>query len=365
MASKKFRVDSFHIGLGVVGDSAIHLVVEDVAEDARVPVIWAMLVDGGFKGGDEKIKNVIDYLGTRKYDFSPVSDTTNPRLTFDIIMISHWDNDHYTGFLDVIAADLEETGTEMVTFLRYDDHDNPMTVFLCPEYNFRNTGPHFTSTGPRVPGTLLRAGFSWAGGSVDHICDMWIEPGNAEPNMTIIGCNLLTLEFPGGKPSSSPTASSPLALVQAQPPALPGQPGIYVVGACQRPMGLDQSADALFDAHERSRIQNGVGVVDETGNGTPKNASSIACMIMWPQSGGAVPRISHYFAGDLHWNQEEKIINWTAITAADRSTPGHYVASVKLSHHGAKSSTPVSMLKKWGPLNLVASVGEKNGHPSE
>ena len=85
-------------------------------------------------------------------------------------------------------------------------------------------------------------------------------------------------------------------------------------------------------------------------------------MIIWPAI--PLPRLSHYFAGDMHWQEEQSLVIWTD-TSGDRTKPGKSVSSLKLSHHGAKSSTPTMMIEKFNPYNLIASVGERNGHPSK
>jgi hypothetical protein len=111
---------------------------------------------------------------------------------------------------------------------------------------------------------------------------------------------------------------------------------------------------------------HGVGLIrGETT--TAVNQSSIACMIIWPHQTKAV--ISHYFAGDVGDAIESMAIKWsTALTPGNTNqrTPNKVLAT-KLSHHGAKGSTPEELVYAFDPELMVVSNGMKQewNHPSK
>jgi hypothetical protein len=144
----------------------------------------------------------------------------------------------------------------------------------------------------------------------------------------------------------------------------PSVPGIYVVAVSTR--SFQAPAANVAAASNPISAADQVGIINEHGPGTPKNASSIACMIMWPPDGETshTPVISHFFAGDLWWSTEQDLYLWTGLKG-DRTNNDGWIPTIKLSHHGSKSSTPWPMLNAYNPRHMIASVCEGNGHPSE
>ena len=352
-----YRVDSYHIALQVVGDSAIHLLVQE--NQPSDTVAWAMLVDGGSGAGHLQIQSTIQWIqNSGKYS---INNTTTP-LRFDAVIISHWDSDHYDGVINLIKADLDAQGggdvtNRMVSFFYYDKTHNPRvpkTILYCPAAGYpAKGGKRFTAsakanTNPAKTST----NFVYDNKQCNEICQIRIEPLSAGA-ATLIGLNLLT-ETPI---APAVKVGSPTDLVMENIPS-PGQPGIYILAASTRTI-VSKSATLTSNL----RFPGGVGVVDESKKGTPTNTSSIACMIIWPRP-GELARLSHYFAGDMYWDLEDQLRIWTG-TSGDRDKVGHYVKSMKLSHHGSKTSTSTMMIKMFNPSNLIASVAERNGHPSE
>lgn len=368
-----WRVDSIHLGLGVVGDSAIHLLVEQPNAGGAGLVRYALLVDGGDNGGQARVLAAIANIEAlvTKYDLSPLSSPLAKKLKFSAIVISHWDTDHWTGVLFAMRQDIEAQKANpndpitdfKVSFLQYDETVNPRTprtILYAPAYGIPTTGCHLA---PRpananiANANLVLRKDPAPISIVRNAVRIRYEPAGAPAGTasTLMGTNLITgndLPIPPG--SSTVEAyediTSPTLLVTANPPAQTVQPGIYIVGISKRTIGPPP----------------GYEVVDD-GSGKPKNESSVACMIIWPGTGvgpGSAPRLSHYSAGDLHWMEEGQIVRWTGADGV-RTTKGGWVTTVKASHHGAKSSTPVNMLDRFNPQNVIASAGEKNGHPSK
>jgi hypothetical protein len=372
-----WRVDSYHLGLGVVGDSAIQLLVNQPNTGGPGSVEFALLVDGGDSGGQKRILDTIQKIEglTTMYDLSPLSSSSNPTLKFNAIVISHWDTDHWSGVLFAMREDIDTqrestkgpvTDLE-VSFLQYEAATppakrTPKTIVYCPAYGIPTMGCHFRPS-PKTAAVanvdLVLRKDDPANSIVSNAVRMRMEPTPPPTgtNPSLIGTNILTgadLTVASGSTTISTyqAITNPAGLVQNNAPAVNGQPGIYIVGISMRTIGPPSTNVAP--------LPDIPGVVNETG-GRPKNKSSVACMIIWP---GTPPRLSHYFAGDMHWIQEQQIVRWTG-TNGTRTNAGSWVTTVKTSHHGSKSSTPTTLLAMFNPRSLIASVGEKNGHPSK
>ena len=85
------------------------------------------------------------------------------------------------------------------------------------------------------------------------------------------------------------------------------------------------------------------------------NMASIACVIIW---GDTIGKVSHYFAGDCYWEQELSIVNW--IKGSDRDAIS--IGAMKLSHHGAKTSSPAAVFDYLSPATVIVSAGTGTGY---
>lgn len=365
--AKSWRIDSLHIGLATVGDSSIHLLIEERPPSNPGIVRWALLVDSGAQA---RLVQTIDWIASQpaRYDLTEHHPNHEQKLTFDAVVITHWDMDHWSGVLHAMSSDIRKSTTkDRVSFFRYtnDAARHPRTVLYCPEEDYRSGPdvplPKFTEK--PISAAAEAVGFKYgrrASDVVDNVCIVRMEPIDAGAE-TIIGTNLIEAEDldPGHPPA---TITSPTDLVNRNRPAEPGKPGIYVVGASRRVIGFPPTAFAV-PPDELVEALDDVGIVDDA-SGTATNSSSIACLAIWQPRALDPPRLSQYFAGDMHWKQEKSLVEWSG-TTGDRTKVGEFVTTVKLSHHGAKSSTPVDLLANFNPYNLIASVGERNGHPSK
>ncbi|KAF3104127.1 hypothetical protein TWF102_000174 [Orbilia oligospora] len=128
-------------------------------------------------------------------------------------------------------------------------------------------------------------------------------------------------------------------------------PGLYIVGAnCAMMPSFDQNDNPDND----------------------KNDTSIAMIVSWLCNNDQNTSISHYFAGDLNIDNEDELIRWLVpevasntilTTIANPSQRQTYIKTMKLSHHGALTSTPVFFVAAANPMNLIVSAGSRNGHP--
>ena len=101
-APPTYAIDSLHINVGQ-GDSAIHLLVKQPEKPGEKPtVIRACLIDGGTAGALQKIKGTVRLVKDR---YSLPSHNKGEFMQFDSVVITHWDQDHYSGIESLIKED--------------------------------------------------------------------------------------------------------------------------------------------------------------------------------------------------------------------------------------------------------------------
>ncbi|KPM41417.1 hypothetical protein AK830_g5110 [Neonectria ditissima] len=364
-----WQVDSYHISLGVVGDSSIHLISQKGGKMDRLILRGAMLVDGGAHGGDDVVMRTIKYIeSSDRYDWCKFGTKGEHSLKFHVVIITHWDEDHHTGIMYAIDKNLKskwkvQEPNPRVDFCRYDENDKPTTILYCPEVGFKTRSkPKFI---PKPPEAVLRTiSFMMSTGViVKDVVQIQVEPPCRDQDLDKMPASIIGLELVKGhalkRPKDRLDLNTPSELLEyhrekykwtAEEARLPH---IFIVAASG-----SSFAPKDPDAH--------IKVVKEKKKKTwptAKNRSSIACMIMWDSGVGERPQIAQYFGGDLPWFIEERIVKWTGMNGR-RDDKGSWVPVVKLSHHGAKSSTPSLMLNSFNPRHLIASVADRNGHPS-
>ncbi|KAL7276584.1 hypothetical protein RUND412_000426 [Rhizina undulata] len=341
----EYGVDSLHIAVGP-GDCAIHLLVENPSAP-KPKILRAILIDGG-----ENRTNVVPNI-KRTMDQIKEKYTVDPKngLTFDSIIITHWDSDHYEGVVKLIEDDIKTQLNRKtpkpppvddlrVSFLKYTDNDRkkPATVFYAPYWDaelkdgktVKNGNPADLRRNESNNGQLdfrykIKKDENWLTG----ICLLETE--------NLLGFNFLTAKgLPSDKKPEDIT--SPADLLEANKPDA-GQPGIYCIASNQRVLGKVKGDFFIIDTQI-----------------TKTNQCSICAMVIWADG-----HISHYFGGDADYSTERKITTWSKTDGTEAI--GKSVTTMKLSHHGAASSTPFDMLDKFNPRNMVISCGDGYGHP--
>lgn len=339
----EYGIDSIHIAIGA-GDCAIHLLIENPA--AAKPIVHnAVLIDGG-KNHEKvyiNIRKAMDIIET-KYDMGLGG------LRFDSIVITHWDDDHYGGIIKLIKDDIKtqlksakppKPEDLLVSFMKYtgNDRKKPETVLYAPYWDERpgkgkkKANGHVKEFANTTNAQRLdfNYGEESAAKWVTEICQLKFSD--------FLGVNFLTnVGLPSDK--GSPTIKKPLDLIAANPPAEDGMPGIYCVASDQLVLG--QSKGAFF--------------IINVDNLTLTNKCSIGAMVIWKDG-----HLSHYFSGDADFETETAVTQWSQTDGGDGV--GKSVVSMKLSHHGAVSSTPTTILDKFNPKNMIISCGTGYGHP--
>jgi hypothetical protein len=358
MGTPFWNVLSFHVNV-TVGDCAIHLLVLINPKDSQdVRVYKAVLIDGGSThhhfpdhyavNGRDALKDAIASIEALGY----LDASGNKwKVQFDTVVVTHWDEDHHGGF-DLFLTDYK-ANQGRIPYFKYQQVSptqwNPVTYLYAP-----NMAP------------LLRL---TSKGETEKVCngmrDEWICPGNDQcvwfrdypPNpdpaknnppfailrceggfksdswnlmqrYSVLGVNFFSnrrLNVSGGPPAEMLAHQ----LMANNPPEHAGQPGMYCL--------------AVMESVLPSKATM---IVKETI--TKTNLVSIGAAIIWPQLTAQTPcHISHIFNGDMGEDVESAIYTWIKRSSIDR------VPSIKVSHHGARSSTPLTMFGTLDPSNVI------------
>ncbi|KAE8412666.1 hypothetical protein BDV36DRAFT_304736 [Aspergillus pseudocaelatus] len=393
----KYRVDSIHISV-VIGDSAIHLLVEEAKPKPKV--LAAVLIDGGddIAGGggaaaadgdsDEDDDEQQDDRHTRfvylrrkakkhsilstitwiekKYDCSKM---TNDRLQFDSIVITHWDKDHYHGIGNVLMTEAREgNAPTKLSWLKWGPNNTPGTYLYAPTHLVIKAEllGTFTFDKDDKEKRVIRIAYEKKGEKKKtHEPFAQFRSTGTPKNKTADGLwGVLGVNFFTNKQLTEKTPDNtvkPTALITSNPPDNPAHPALYCVGVRYSCLVKDtwnlttrrSSDDATTDGHDPHIVPGErAGEINEV---------SIAAMVMWKGvDSKSPPRVSHYFAGDLGQDEEDPILKWL------ESDHINHITSMKASHHGATNGTPIDMFKRFQPLNtyIPSSTKVKHGHPS-
>ncbi|KAF5720091.1 hypothetical protein FMUND_4375 [Fusarium mundagurra] len=317
-----WRVDSYHLNTGL-GDAAIHIVAYQ--KDKRNEARWVVWVDGGM-GTNKSIGGFEASLRDIPKNYSNSSLITP--LKFDVVIITHWDGDHYGGFSKFIKKI-----TSMQHFYYTRDDRVPKTRFYWPACAARKAASFVkdVSKDLRIVHTTIGKNLYKLGvvQSGTYLLGMNLLTGNKLMDMLPSQVNSLKTLLATNKPGFEEGSNLPALYCVAVDEVVIG-PHLYNGG---------DDTDVLWRE-----------VTTET------NRSSIAVIIAWPEG-----RVSHYFAGDLGWLCECRIVKW--LKRADQDADR--IPTIKASHHGSCSSTPPLLISEFRPYNIVISAATKHFHPAK
>ena len=404
-----FSIQSYHLNVDS-GDSAIHVLVEESSANPP-PNPKFVLVDGGYAPyGNFWIRKVCAAFEQR---FNQPNG-----IKFDGIVVTHWDGDHYEGIDALFRADLQEQWAKKEATLRVnEDKGARWADFVTRDWQpafCRESAqgvdthiyvPYFTSQ-VKISGKLYTSSFESNTKAVFKAFEIagqppsWkVLPVKDEGTQAVTEFLVLDMENPYDKKKTA--RSKELAKVHytsdkllaydfftgekaLQPPTdwktisdpsfvskgLKGtKPVMFCVMAdcvvCGREppkKRKDLEGDYEWDLSVYKepilikKANHGVHLVP--GSTTTVNQASIACMIIWPNKDRAI--ISHYFGGDLGDEVESMVIKWSTVPegASDNIRRKRtHVYATKLSHHGAKQSTPKELFMAFQPKRMVVSNG--------
>jgi hypothetical protein len=264
-----WRVDSYFINVGI-GDGAIHLLVQNNA------IVGSVLIDGGMFIAAPRLAATIKEI-KKKYNVTP--------LSFNSIVVTHWDDDHYLGLVRFLMEDVYEA-----------KGPNPQ-----PEYiQDGKTIFYYPYTGlKKEPWKKFckfdndRLSFQIDDKSTEGLCA-------AVASTRCIGYDFFT-----GRDATQWSTGINLKLLANRATIKDLEKAIP---ANSSPLFLCVGADNYF-------INEDIPTPETALQKDPKkadvmNASSIMCLVMWPPVVGRPPRVSLYTGGDAEEEQEEVLVKW-------------------------------------------------------
>jgi hypothetical protein len=344
MDYNNWNVDSYHINVAI-GDSAIHLLQNVNTHQVES----AVLIDGGTameKHKDPRFPESLRAINPvrmtiERIDQENIYKFPSNYLQFDTIVLTHWDEDHYGGLVDLLRSDSRDPSVfqnRIYRYLKYgrDQQGNtvPITVMYAPnlegginakgEPNKDYNGMHrvWFAYDPATHFVSINLSDNPKDNPQFHPFAVFKHAGdenatgvNYGSTYSVLGTNF----FNNISLQKEPEIMLPRELLQANPPwgarTADGRPGMYCVSVQQKVFPYPKLPVIV-----KERI-------------TKTNRVSIAAVIMWGD-GKSRPQVSHYFAGDLDETNEANLFYWLLRGEVFR------IPSMKLSHHGARSSTP-------------------------
>ncbi|KAF3920981.1 hypothetical protein ABW20_dc0103144 [Dactylellina cionopaga] len=443
-AQGEYRVHSFHLNINE-GDSAVHLLVDGTDEDENQwKILKAVLIDGGRPKFAYVIRDFRYYVNNQlntKY--------IGGFQSFDAIVITHWDGDHYQGVLSLLESDIQTQIDNYVFNNPNNITDETTFQTLLNNYTIRSSFIKYGLNGPLTNIYLpyfTIAGFAdtdSAGNNVvippAHTNDLVGQAPSSQWTLStkIINGRAMVMQSAyvrvpdagGGNPKKKrkvtweakmpigilrtgqdlvgrdlftdqlvmdPTlALSPKTVSDALEHADQDRPIMFCMAAdtffCDEagraarkalqwyagkaknrelilrpaPSTLSTEADneqnPLMDLMNKSASKD-ISAKFVSGHTTGNNSSSISCIIVW-RSYGEGPQVTHYFSGDVGDDVEEELLRWLSVPRSGSNIRDPINLQIyKLSHHGAKFSTPIQTLFALDPLWVIGPNGLHKGH---
>lgn len=365
--AKRYRVDSYHINVGT-GDAAVHVLVAefDGKADRAEKLVW---VDSGH--GKAKPMAQLE-LAFKKIPTNYANLPPN-EIRFDSIIITHWDEDHCGAILDLYRKDtknLEGKATKKLEgYLRT---QSPNTRIFCASEKGGATkeNPFNAILGKkRKTGDILQQSLKIGKLTADVIVgtgmigtDVFSTNAVGTPDRRDMkDLDALLASFTPGaeKDADKPKdAEKPKGTEKPKDTAKPKdtetpKDTTNVTQDAERPLLIIVTVDEKVIGMDKKRLEAYKKAAVWEDPSTDTNKSSIGALIVWPTS----RRVSHYFAGDLHYQHENVLAEWLSKTKFSGAT------TMKASHHGSASSTPVKLLQVLQPKNIIMSAGRDHRHP--
>jgi hypothetical protein len=343
-----FHVDTFYVNIGI-GDCALHLLIND--DDNTIEKL--MVVDTGdsksarFVGKYCRPQHILQTWSRIRTYYAHVPE--EPQI--DVLVITHLDSDHWGACRELVGSQIgfqvtDDMNNDQIAALRmkwFKYHNGvPLTEVVAPQ---PLTTPFGMDAAPQNAGCESFLKFFWeatdGSGRNAWVTNMARFRSRA---VWLLGLNLFNIANGCIPWSEKATITSPAKLLAENPP-IANQPGAYII--CAEWQMLGETGTAPIGSHN------------------VRNRTSIGAMIMWNTN---PVRMSHYFAGDLEAPKEILIAKWImgrplSEPIVDSDLGPVRVTSMKASHHGASSSTPMEMLLVFNPHRIIFSCGTKHGHP--
>jgi hypothetical protein len=334
MPEPPYSVNYYQVNAGT-GDCEIVLLLNNKIPSKQT-IEKAVLIDGG--------EPTAYYLMNIRKTFDSIRQAFKPEpLKFDAVIITHWDEDHYRGILELMSQDFDKESGQ-VPWLKYNkDTKQPDSILYIP-YRFPPSRGNLTYVEGKEtpPNSYLCLGN-------DKLCKVISDSKNVSPtslpepqpfdtsSSDLIGRELFN-NFYKKDLLKQNKANSPAGLAGIYS-ELKGRPGLFCVAANYRYLsgGSTENKDTPADS-------------------SLTNNSSIVCLVIWPENN----QVTHYLAGDAPLALEEAVVRWIGSDLVEGQ-----VKVVKASNHGARSSVPWTLFQNLKPFYILCSAGKAHEQPSK
>ena len=342
MPDPPYSVNYYQVNAGT-GDCEIVLLLNN----KKQTIEKAVLIDGG--------EPTAYYLMNIRKTFDSIKQAFSLKtLKFDAVIITHWDEDHYRGILELMSQDWDKASAR-VPWLKYNENTNHPDSILYIPYRFPPSRGNLTYVeGKETPPNL----YLCLGN--DKICKVISDSKNGSPtslsklrpfntnSSDLIGRELFNDLY--NKESLKPNkVNSPAGLVGIYSSELKGRPGLFCVAANYQYLSGGSTENKDKDLSPANK--------DAPGDSSLTNRSSIVCLVIWP---GENIQITHYLAGDAPLALEEAVVQWMEPDLVEGQ-----VKVVKASNHGARTSFPWTLCQKLNPFYILCSAGKAYEQPSK
>ncbi|EGX44205.1 hypothetical protein AOL_s00210g77 [Orbilia oligospora ATCC 24927] len=345
----EYRLITYHVNIGV-GDATIIVKVGSYGKAEKY-----ILVDGGLDHAEPRARKNIYTAMDEIFKIHGSVQGNETHLMFHLVVITHWDRDHWGGIGSLIQQHQEEMKKL-----------GPQQDFKRMPFRFINNVPATEMIAPREPIDAEDDAFGFWGflanpNNPNNPNEMFVSYTHSDGQMyqnilkgtmgylNIIGWNICDDGSPVGFNDATRAAqNTPAHLLETHKV----NRGLFVVGCDQYILGSPLRISGKND----------------------KNSTSIA--LMWIVKHGEGThfdiKIPFYTAGDLNGGAEVQLAEWAMgdpTQAPLPSTVNTYtrcksIDTIKASHHGSKGSTFPEFLDIAKPESIIFSSGVSYGHPS-
>ena len=337
----EYLIEYYQVNIGT-GDCEIVLVLEDAIPKPKV--YKAVLIDGGSRISDQSLNNIqATFKDIQNKHYADKED-----IKFDVVIITHWDEDHYGGLLKLMKDGLNDVTVasktvKQVKWLKYDATSEPESCLYCPYPDDAvSKSSNLSFNLPTPPQRIGTFGLDGAPNVCKLVCDIdsIAAPVGSNPtpfttelgDHNLLGQELLEYKF---NPTTQ-LATSPKDLVTKSQIT---RPGLFCVAVNY--IFLPPISPSMYSPDD---------------DATETNKCSIICIVVWPDA-----RITHYVGGDAPLFLEQGVMDWTGFKEGDTNT----IPIVKASHHGSVYSWPVTLGPVFKPSFILLSANNNHLHPSK
>ncbi|KAK3313354.1 hypothetical protein B0H66DRAFT_522319 [Apodospora peruviana] len=405
-----WEVHSHHLNINE-GDCAVHLVVASPNNNGTYNINKAVLIDGGRSEGADHIKSFVHLCRNNQY-----IRYGGTFQFFHSVVVTHWDGDHKDGLERYFDNELKMVLNAAIALHQINDPQvlqNLLNNFTITPTSVRADStrwyaPYWVKGNRKVTDTCIPPS-TWRLGAGNALyirveVSLFGGGGQAQVEMPmgvvtyggdndgVLACDIFTHQRIFADPENATSPETVAVALNARQNDQQNdidrtRPAMFCVAVDEKfcgttelhrrfnnyswdwqnlgEMKLVRNVNNIYANPSGVEESQETGIQSIRGRTTSNNLASIVSMIIWPAwNASNLSYATHYIGGDAGDDIEEKVLYWAA--EQEQGNQNIFwpinVPAMKLSHHGAKFSTPIAMLPAWRPRSIVCSNGMHQGH---